>query len=130
MIKKQSSKLDGLRELGRPGIARQLEPESLSGGGESRPTRQHGTSGPSLSVQQSPGTSRVSREIPLQGIEGIAGVAPSPLKVNPLQGPKRGRPRLGETHLTLSYTKPWSVAGMSQATWYRRQREKRDGNRS
>ena len=37
-----------------------------------------------------------------------------------------GRPRIGDSHKTLKATKPWAALGMSERTWYRRQREKRD----
>ena len=40
---------------------------------------------------------------------------------------KVGRPRLGEESKTLSRTKPWEAELMSERTWYRRQKEKRDG---
>jgi hypothetical protein len=39
---------------------------------------------------------------------------------------KVGRPRIGHKTKTLEYTKPWLAEGMSRATWYRRQKEKRD----
>ena len=103
MIKKQSiSKLDGLKALGRPGISRQLEPDS------------------SPVVVSSTIVGRVPERSaqPLEALNTrVSGTGGSKRK--------RGRPRLGESHLTLAHTKPWSVAGMSQATWYRRQRELR-----
>jgi hypothetical protein len=37
---------------------------------------------------------------------------------------KRGRPRIEDRDKTLAATKPWLAAGMSQRTWYRRQRER------
>ena len=37
-----------------------------------------------------------------------------------------GRPRLEDRGKTLVATKPWAAAGMSERTWYRRRREKRD----
>src|SRR6267154_1692302 len=110
MIKKQSSKLDGLKALGRPGISRQLEPESLTGGVESR---RHAGLVHAGKARKAPRSSTVLLEQPVQ-VDGV-GVASSPVKVvADLQGPvhKRGRPRLGESHLTLAHTKPWSVAGM------------------
>jgi hypothetical protein len=39
---------------------------------------------------------------------------------------KRGRPRLEDAKSTLAATKPWDKLGMSERTWYRRQKEKRD----
>jgi predicted GIY-YIG superfamily endonuclease len=36
-----------------------------------------------------------------------------------------GRPRIEERHLTYEARKPWAEAGMSRATWYRRQKELR-----
>ena len=38
---------------------------------------------------------------------------------------KVGRPRIGNRDKTLAATKPWEALGMSERTWYRRQREKR-----
>jgi len=35
-----------------------------------------------------------------------------------------GRPRKGETAATLARSKPWEAEGISQATWYRRQKAK------
>lgn len=43
------------------------------------------------------------------------------------RGPKKGtggRPRLEDRGKTLTATKPWEAAGMSQRTWFRRQKEK------
>jgi hypothetical protein len=40
---------------------------------------------------------------------------------------KAGRPRIGHKTKTLAYTKPWALEGMGRATWFRRQKEKRDG---
>lgn len=37
---------------------------------------------------------------------------------------KKGRPRLGEVR-----DKPWEAAGMSERTWYRRQKEQKEGGR-
>jgi hypothetical protein len=39
---------------------------------------------------------------------------------------KRGRPRLEDAKNTLSATKPWDKLGMSERTWYRRQKESND----
>jgi hypothetical protein len=36
---------------------------------------------------------------------------------------KRGRPLDKERHLTLTATKPWEAQGISERTWYRRQKE-------
>jgi hypothetical protein len=33
---------------------------------------------------------------------------------------RRGRPRTGTATETITATKPWTAAGMSRATWYRR----------
>jgi hypothetical protein len=41
---------------------------------------------------------------------------------------RRGRPRLELVNETLRARKPWVEKGMSRTTWFRRQREKRDGN--
>ena len=37
-----------------------------------------------------------------------------------------GRPRLEDSHLTLTAQKPWEPLGMSRASWYRRQKENRE----
>jgi len=37
--------------------------------------------------------------------------------------PKRGRPRIGEP----PRSRPWEALGMSRSTWWRRQREKKNG---
>jgi hypothetical protein len=37
---------------------------------------------------------------------------------------KTGRPRIEDRDKTLAATKPWLKLGMSERTWYRRQREK------
>ena len=50
-------------------------------------------------------------------LKAAAGVAPGPRKH------KQGRPRLGTEASTLSATKPWIAEGMSERTWYRRQKE-------
>ena len=39
-------------------------------------------------------------------------------------GSKTGRPRIEDRDKTLAATKPWLKLGMSERTWYRRQREK------
>lgn len=41
---------------------------------------------------------------------------------------RQGRPLHSQTHLTNEATKPWLALGMSRRTWYRRQKEARDGN--
>jgi hypothetical protein len=38
---------------------------------------------------------------------------------------KRGRPLNSERDKTLTAQKPWVAAGMSRATWYKRQAEKK-----
>lgn len=38
---------------------------------------------------------------------------------------KRGRPLANKVNETLEATKPWVTDGLSRATWYRRQAEKR-----
>jgi len=47
----------------------------------------------------------------------LAGNAPSP---------RVGRPRLEAVGDTLEARAPWKAAKMSRATWYRREREKRE----
>ena len=45
------------------------------------------------------------------------------------RGPKPGsggRPRIGSEGATLKDQQPWKAEGVSQATWYRRQKEKRE----
>ena len=37
---------------------------------------------------------------------------------------KGGRPRIGTEANTITHQKPWLAEGMSERTWYRRQREK------
>ena len=39
---------------------------------------------------------------------------------------KPGRPRLEDAGKTLTARKPWVAAGMSRATWYARQKERRE----
>lgn len=41
------------------------------------------------------------------------------------QARKAGRPRIGEADRTLTALRPWEAAGMSRATWFRRQKEGR-----
>jgi hypothetical protein len=38
----------------------------------------------------------------------------------------RGRPRIEEKHKTQAATKPWIALGMSESTWRRRRKEKKD----
>lgn len=52
-----------------------------------------------------------------------AGVAPGPRETNPRR--KAGRPVKGSESKTLTAAAPWEAAGVSRATWYRRQAEKR-----
>lgn len=40
--------------------------------------------------------------------------------------PRRGRPRIEDRRKTITAQKPWKRLGMSRATWYRRQAEKRN----
>lgn len=42
-----------------------------------------------------------------------------------LYKPKAGRPRIEDRDKTLAATEPWKASGMSRATWYARQAEKR-----
>ncbi len=39
---------------------------------------------------------------------------------------KVGRPRIEDAGKTITARKPWVKAGMSRATWYARQKEKRE----
>lgn len=39
-----------------------------------------------------------------------------------------GRPRIEDQAKTAEALKPWKAAGMSRATWYNRQKEKKAGN--
>ena len=41
---------------------------------------------------------------------------------------RRGRPRIEEKAKTLTAQKPWLALGMSRATWYSRQAEKRNAS--
>lgn len=54
------------------------------------------------------------------------GRPPDPAPGRP-PGPKKGRPRIGEQGATLTASEPWKAAGMSRATWYRRQKEEEKG---
>ena len=47
------------------------------------------------------------------------------MESNRLEARPKGRPRIGHRTETLTHTKPWEVEGMSERTWYRRQRERR-----
>ncbi len=53
---------------------------------------------------------------------GVLGRPPQPTRETK---PKRGPPRIEDRGKTLTATKPWGAAGMSRATWYRRQAENR-----
>jgi hypothetical protein len=46
------------------------------------------------------------------------------LSDEPAPPAKTGRPRIEDRDKTLAATKPWLKLGMSERTWYRRQREK------
>jgi hypothetical protein len=52
-----------------------------------------------------------------------SGTVAKPTKRGPRKG-TGGRPRLEDRGKTLTATKPWEAAGMSQRTWFRRQKEK------
>jgi hypothetical protein len=39
---------------------------------------------------------------------------------------KTGRPRIGTESQTLAHQQPWLAENMSERTWYRRQKEKRE----
>lgn len=47
-----------------------------------------------------------------------AGIKPGPLEA------KKGRPRIEDAHKTLAAQEPWTKAGMSRATWFRRKAER------
>jgi len=54
-------------------------------------------------------------EVEKRILESSQMVRPDVVPASPV---KRGRPRIGEVR-----DKPWETAGLSRATWYRRQRE-------
>lgn len=65
------------------------------------------------------------RDGPGAGIDKLR--APADCQPGVASGPreiKRGRPRLEDRDKTLAATKPWAAAGMSERTWYRRQKER------
>lgn len=110
-----ASKLDQLRALREARI-------SSRGSGESRvdPPK-------TVKVQDKSGiveTRPVERK---QGDSSLAidlqaGVASSPRETS-----RKGRPRIESRDKTLKATKPWLKLGMSERTWYRRQKEKKGG---
>ena|ERR1700694_2755164 len=102
------SKLDQLKSLG---DAKRASRKSSDGGAE-RSTSQNGTSGPSRSVRQLPGKSRVREEVVSARNATPAGVLPGPSGTKL----KRGRPK-------IEGKRPWELAGMSKRTWYRREQE-------
>lgn len=81
--------------------------KELRGGGESRPA-------PITRALGRKAETKAQRD---KAVGPQAGVAPGPRKH------KQGRPRLGTEASTLSATKPWIAEGMSERTWYRRQKE-------
>lgn len=97
------SKLDDLRAM------REARARGLGSGGERREP-------PAVEVRE-----RVGKN---EGLcQPLAGVATGLPEVKR----RRGRARIGQRTKTLSYTKPWELEGMSRSTWFRRQREVRDG---
>jgi hypothetical protein len=42
----------------------------------------------------------------------------------PPRSKRKGRPRLEDAGKTLAAQRPWEAAGMSRATWFRREKEK------
>ena len=64
--------------------------------------------------------SRVERG---SGSSNSAGVAPSPREPKPKY--RGGRPIKGRERETIRAREPWKADGVSERTWWRRQKEKR-----
>ena len=81
-----------------------------------------GVGGHASSLPKVGGADPRKRNGPPAGVEsGRRETAHKPIKR------KAGRPRLEDVKKTLTATKPWAAAGMSRATWYKRQAEKQAG---
>lgn len=110
------------------GIRHRCVPVSR-GGGESRPTpkidapkRVGGAKAAGLLRQTDSSDGRATSRQDLgrqfEPVSDLAGIAPGPREFK--------RPLAKDSHKTLTATKPWEAEGMSRATWYRRQKEKRE----
>lgn len=116
------SKLDQLKALG---ANKRAERQSSRGGGESRPAPlRNSPSKPETPVR--PPQHMTPPVLDTGSVVSMgkkpAGVAPGPRDAKP-KG-RGGRPLEKDRQYSASQTKPWEAAGMSRASWYRRQKER------